>query len=196
MAMVPVFCDSCGAVWGSPNFIGGTGSKIRMTGNKVGPCPVCGGMGSVPDGVYDLIDDSLNVVQSAEMPAATLQGLIDLLQSRARGKVTDAEVIEKIESTAPGLVPTVREVLQKPDPIKWVTLLLAILSMYLELHAATPPTAEDIVRALHEKPVPALIAPEKRGAAHGRTPGKQAAKRRRPPKTHAQGKKRRSKKRR
>jgi hypothetical protein len=192
MAMVPVICDNCGAVWGAPNVIGDSGARIAMTRTKVGPCPACGGVGSVPDGVYDLLDDTVSVVQSAQISASTLQGLIDLLRARARGQITDDEVIEKVESTAPALLSAVQNVLQKQNPMQWVTLLLAIFGMYLQLQAREPPTAEDIVRALHENPAPALVAPQKSNATHGRN----RVKRKRPPKTHGKGKKRSSKKRR
>lgn len=62
MAMVPAICDRCGGIFGSEGFIGGSSAKnITMVGNQVGPWPNCGGMGSIPDGVYDIQDNTLKV---------------------------------------------------------------------------------------------------------------------------------------
>ena len=63
MALVPVICDSCSVIWGAENIFAGSGANIQMTGNKVSPCPNCGSVGSIPDGVYELQDDTLKVVE-------------------------------------------------------------------------------------------------------------------------------------
>jgi len=62
--IAPAVCDNCGTVFPSGFAFGPGTSNIRMTGNKSGPCPNCGGVGSVPDGVYDTLDDTLNIVST------------------------------------------------------------------------------------------------------------------------------------
>jgi hypothetical protein len=75
--MAPAVCDNCGTVFPSGIAFGPGASDIRMTGNKSGPCPNCGGMGSVPDGVYDTLGDTLNVVStwSTERIIGLIEGL-------------------------------------------------------------------------------------------------------------------------
>jgi hypothetical protein len=53
MAPLPAVCESCGRLWTPDNLIGGEG-RIEIADVRVGPCPHCGGMGRIPDGVYDL----------------------------------------------------------------------------------------------------------------------------------------------
>jgi hypothetical protein len=60
----PAICDNCDTVFPSGFAFGPGVANIRMTGGKSGPCPNCGGMGSVPDGVYDTLGDTLNVVST------------------------------------------------------------------------------------------------------------------------------------
>jgi hypothetical protein len=39
--------------------------NITMVGNTAGPCPVCGGIGEIPDGVYDFVGDTIRVVAAS-----------------------------------------------------------------------------------------------------------------------------------
>ncbi|MGB7588689.1 MAG: hypothetical protein WBM00_08275 [Solirubrobacterales bacterium] len=198
MATVPAICESCGAIWGAENFIGGSGStNIQITGSKVGPCPQCGGWGSIPDGVYDLQDDMLQVVKSANVSPDVLQGLIRLLESLRRGEITDAEVIEKAETDTPDLAPVIRQVLAKSDRTKWLGILLAIIGIYLQLQTPKPPTAEEIARELRRDPVPGLVVPPTRASQPSRqTPSKRSIRHKRPPKAYGKSKPRKSGKRR
>jgi hypothetical protein len=147
MAMVPVICDDCGAIWGAENAFGGSASNLTITGSKVRGCPRCGGWGSIPDGTYDLIDDTLRVVRSAGLPAATLQGLIGLLEAHKRGEASKDEVLERVESEAPALADTVRRYLAQ-EPASWFALLLTILAAALQ---PSPPSAEEIAEAVWAK---------------------------------------------
>lgn len=197
MATIPAICDSCGAIWGAENVIGGSGARnIQMTGNKVGPCPNCGGWGSIPDGVYDIQDDTLRVVESANIRPDVLQGLIGALEALRRGDVSDAEVVEKAEAEAPDLAPVIREVLAKPDRTKWLGILLAIIGLYLQMQAPKPPTAEEIASELRADDVPGLVAPQGPERQPARRSTGPPAKRKRLPKTHGKAKQRKSRKRR
>jgi hypothetical protein len=198
MAMTPAICDSCGAIFGSEGFISGTGAtNITITGSKVGPCPNCGGMGSIPDGVYGLQDDTLKVIQASGTSPDTLQSLIGLLESLERGEASGTQVIDRIEREAPALAPTVRSALGKSDPAKWIPLLIAIITLYLQATTASPPSADEVGDAIREKPVPTYSVPLPAASAKSPTsPPKGKAKKKRPPKAHGKGKQRKSRKRR
>lgn len=194
MAMVPAICDRCGGVFGSEGFIGGSNAKnITMVGNKVGPCPNCGGMGSIPDGVYDIQDNTLKVIKTSGTSPETLQSLIGLLESLGRGEASSSQVINRVEQEAPALAPTVRKALEKSDPAKWITLLIAIITLYLQATAAQPPSADEVAESIREKPVPTYAVPPP--AAKAAIP-KAKAKRKRAPKSHGVAKQRKSRKRR
>lgn len=166
MAMVPAICDRCGGIFGSEGFIGGSNAKnITMVGNKVGPCPACGGMGSIPDGIYDIQDDALRVIKASGTSPDTLQSLIGLLEALKRGEASASQVVARVESEAPALAPTVRKALAKSDPAKWITLLIAIITMYLQATAAQPPSADEVAESLREKPIPTYSVPPPTGKA-------------------------------
>lgn len=189
MATIPAICDACGTVWGAENVIGGPGTVkgLRMTGNKVGPCPACKvGWGSIPDGVYGMEDEVLSVVEADDGATANLQALVDVLQSRRRGETTDAEVMATVQAAAPALASTVESALKKSDPAKWVTILLTILMAYLNLTTPAPPSAKEIAHEIRAQPVPTYSVP----------PQTMKPKAKRPAKTHGKAKQRKSRKRR
>jgi hypothetical protein len=156
MATIPVICDdpTCGTLWGSTSIISGQVSGLTLAGNKVDSCPRCGGMGSVPDGEFDLIDDVLEVVRSADLPVEVLQDLIDILQGHAEGGASDAELIERVETDAPGLASVVRDYLAKSDPASWLALLATIL---LAMTQPTAPSAQDIAKEIWANEPPAAV---------------------------------------
>jgi hypothetical protein len=162
MALIPVFCDNpaCGTVWATTSLIGGSGAAdITMTGNKVGPCPNCGGMGSVPDGVYNLVNDTLQVVTTAagELSAEALQRLIDSVRRASEvGESPDA-FAERVTSEDPDLAPVVNVLLQQARGGSWeqhlVTFLaiLGVLFTYLQWQHPKSPTPTQPSRELRRQ---------------------------------------------
>jgi hypothetical protein len=203
MAMIPAICDSCGAMWGAEGIFGGPGAmRATLTGNKVGPCPNCGGMGSIPDGVYDIQNNTLKVIQASGTSTETLQSLIRLLESLRRGEASSSQVIDRVEQEAPALAPTVRSALGKSDPAKWIALLIAIFSLYLQTTAAQPPSAEEVAEAIREKSISTFSVPSPAANPNPATPPptektkKRKPKKKRAPKTYGTGKERKSQNRR
>lgn len=102
-------------------------------------------------------------------------------------------MINRVEQEALALAPTVRQALEKSDPAKWITLLIAIITLYLQATAAQPPSADEVAEAIRKKPVPTHAVPSP--AAKAAIP-KAKAKRKRAPKSHGTAKQRKSRKRR
>jgi len=62
---VTAICDVCGTVF--PTGVGmAPGSSALFVGNKAGPCPNCGADGTIPDGFYDFIGETLRVISDWE----------------------------------------------------------------------------------------------------------------------------------
>src|SRR6476469_6330210 len=161
MTLVPVVCESCELVWGDERLIDADGATdLRISNVQVGPCPKCGGFGRVPDGVYDVRDDTLQVVGSSDIPADTLQGLIATLESLRDGEASAEDVIDKAEAEAPELVPFIREMLAKGDSKFWLSALIAVLLWSVPSPLASrPPTAEEIANELRADNIPGLARP-------------------------------------
>lgn len=82
MALVPAICDTCRTLFGSENVIGGSGT-VTIIGGKLGPCPKCGGWGSIPDGIYEFVGETLNIVSSWE--PQRIKRLVEGLEEAKRG---------------------------------------------------------------------------------------------------------------
>lgn len=143
MALVPVFCDNpaCQTVWASAGVIGGNATSIRMTGNKVGPCPNCGGMGSVPDGVYNLVDDTLEIVSLASggLSIDALQRLIGSVRRASTTNESAAAFKARVAAETPDLAPVVNVFMRQSSSsgsfqqqlVTFLTILTVILA-YLQ----------------------------------------------------------------
>lgn len=107
MFALPAICDNCNTVFAS-SFVGGPGVTMIVTGSKSGPCPVCGSLGSVPDGTYDIINDieaTLNVDNGKDvfklqriLNTASKQDSISSIQNRIKKETPQYEsIIDAIE---------------------------------------------------------------------------------------------------
>lgn len=99
MPMMQAFCDTCGTMFSSGIFV--ENSTISLFGNKAGPCPKCGGMGHIPDGIFKFIGNTIEILSA---PQRTLQELIrfaDVINEAQKKKYSSEEVIEKVKQDTP-----------------------------------------------------------------------------------------------
>lgn len=149
MATVPGICDECGSVFGAEALAGAEGRGIKLGGARIGPCPSCGGAGSAPEGVFDLVVDTLQIVEMAAIEKVVFDAVIEVLEGHASGEVSDEGVIQKVEEKAPSLVPAIKDYLSKSDPASWLALLISVLMLF-QSPAATP-SAEEIAHEIWTK---------------------------------------------
>ena len=97
MKTVIAICEnkSCETVFTVPNLMNISGSsKIQFTGVKLGPCPECGSNGNIPDGVYQMIDNSLELIKGPQESVDILLKIQQILQDfKAKPDVSREEVI-------------------------------------------------------------------------------------------------------
>ena len=102
MPTVPAFCDSCGTAFNSGFFVENA-TNITFAGNRSGPCPRCGGTGHVPDGVFNFIGNTIQILSAPERTVSELLGLARILrEARAEGKNKE-QVTARIEKELPSL---------------------------------------------------------------------------------------------
>jgi len=103
-----------------------------MAGNRSGPCPRCGGMGSIPDGRYDATHDTIRIMATSTRSIESLRRLETVLRALDRPGVSGAAVAAAIQRQAPefsALVPVVQR--GGFDVKGWLGIILAaILVMY------------------------------------------------------------------
>ncbi len=160
MPAVPAICQTCGTVFPSGIFAENS-RNISFVGNRSGPCPNCGGMGEIPDGVYDFVGDTVRVVASSGYSRSQLQRIATLLiQARAAGTPA-ADVASALEDEAPELAEIAKRLLVPRTPadlVAWLMLLLLVIQMFI----AKPSTglSEKEVERLTEQAVEQAIQSE------------------------------------
>ncbi len=99
---VPAICDNCDSIFPSLfNFY--NSNNISFTGCQAGPCPDCGGTGHIPDGIYNFIGDTIELLSGPQRSIDELKKLASILE-RARNNNTDPQSIGKeIDEKVPEL---------------------------------------------------------------------------------------------
>lgn len=102
MPAVPAFCDTCGTAFNSGIFVENS-TNISFSGNRSGPCPRCGGMGHVPDGVFNFIGNTIEILSAPERTVSELLSLARIFrEARDRGEDKE-QVAARVEKEVPSL---------------------------------------------------------------------------------------------
>ena len=102
MPSVPAFCDTCSTVFNSGIFVENS-TNISFAGNRSGPCPNCGGMGHVPDGVFNFIGNTIEILSAPERTISELTRLAQILREAKANSETKEQVATRIEKEIPAL---------------------------------------------------------------------------------------------
>ena len=99
---VPAFCDTCGAVFRS-GIVVQNSTNITFVGNRAGPCPICGGMGHIPDGVFNFVGDTIEILSAPRRTVDELSRLAKILREAREKKQGPEEVAQTIRKELPEL---------------------------------------------------------------------------------------------
>ncbi len=130
---VPAICDNCDSIFPSLfNFY--NSNNISFTGCQAGPCPNCGGTGHIPDGIYNFIGNTIELLSGPQRSVIELKKLASILE-RARNSNTDFQSISKeIDKEIPELS-SIKNFFPKPktfaDLCGFITVLLTIISIIM-----------------------------------------------------------------
>lgn len=102
MPMMPAICETCGTMFPSGIVIENS-YNITFSGNRAGPCPQCGGMGAIPDGVYDFIGDTIKVLAGSHRSVEDLRRLRTIVRDARRDHRPITEVTQAIKDEDPEL---------------------------------------------------------------------------------------------
>ena len=88
-------------------------------------------MGSVPDGVYNLVNDTLEVVSAAArgLSAEALQRLIDSVRQASAAQESPETFAERVAADTPDLVPVVNVFMQQAKGGSWEQRLVTFLTI-------------------------------------------------------------------
>lgn len=102
MPSIPAFCDTCGTPFPSGFFFENS-SHITLSGNKSGPCPSCGGMGHVPDGVFNFIGNTIEILSAPQRTVEELTRLAQILHEAKAKQKSNEQVSAQIKQELPRL---------------------------------------------------------------------------------------------
>jgi len=102
MPSVPAFCDSCGTAFPS-GFFFENASNVTLSGNRSGPCPWCGGMGHIPDGVFNFIGNTIEILSAPQRTVEELTRLVQIIHEAKAKQQSNEQVAAQIKRELPGL---------------------------------------------------------------------------------------------
>jgi len=135
MPDVPAICDNCGTVFPSGIFASDGATAIAFEGNR-SRCPVCGEWARVPDGLFNFINDTIEVVQAPDQTVEDLQRFEAILRDLREHDASVDEVQEAIRTQVPQFA-SLADLLprNRNELYAFLALLMAVVQTLL---AATP----------------------------------------------------------
>ena len=149
MPVVPAFCDSCGAVFGSGISVEDS-RNVTFSGTDAGPCPACGGTGHVPDGLYNFIGQTIELLSGPASTVADLKRLAALLERARKNRAEPEDIASAIARETPAfrklsdLLPRNRNELYG-----FLGVVLAAIALAISVKTASKPTSIDVNQVIN-----------------------------------------------
>lgn len=157
---VPAVCNSCGAIFASG--IEATNStNVSFTNCSAGPCPACGGMGHIPDGVYNFIGNTIELLSGPARTISELERLAQVLKKARKNNASLQEISEEIEAQVPELS-SIKDILPKTrtELYAFIALIISTISIILSQGASNEGSHIEINNVINniyqQAPVPTL----------------------------------------
>ena len=125
-------CDNCHRPFKAHNLISGNISNLTMINVGYGPCPYCGGMGSIPNGIYNLRDGVATLIQAVSGNPEARPIISQVINDIRNSKIGTHEAIARISNVAP----------QSENILNGLSIdtIIAVLSLLVSLLAWLNPT--------------------------------------------------------
>ncbi len=102
MVRIPAFCDFCNKPFPS-SFVFENCQNVTFSGNKAGPCPACGGIGSIPDGTFHIMEDVIEVISAPSATIDQLETLKRIFSEARKSDATSEQISTRLEKELPEL---------------------------------------------------------------------------------------------
>lgn len=164
MPSVPAFCDTCGTVFNSGIFVENS-TNISFAGNQSGPCPSCGGMGHIPDGVFNFIGNTIEILSAPDRTIAELTQLARILAEAKSKSETREQVASRIEREIPSLSKLAKLLPEnRAELYSFLAVVLAAVQLFTQAPAAPSSTTINVTQVIQQviaEPQAAKVAPVK-----------------------------------
>ena len=119
-------------------------TNISFYGCGSGPCPGYGGDGHIPDGVYNFIGNTIELLSGPSRTVSELERLASILMQARQEGASLAQVGKKIQDEVPELS-SLKNILPKSrsELYAFIAIIIAIVSLVLgQLKRSEPPKVE------------------------------------------------------
>ncbi|WP_243186687.1 SEC-C metal-binding domain-containing protein [Clostridium intestinale] len=136
MPNMPAFCDKCGAIFPSGFYIKDSQGTFEGCTSM---CPRCGSMAKVPDGMYNVIGETIEILKAPDVTIEKLKALNELLYNLKSDKIKTDTFEDKVNTELPELSSLV-SILPKnrTDLYAFLGLIIAFIQMIISLNAKEP----------------------------------------------------------
>ena len=149
MPSVPAFCDTCGSVFDS-GVVFDNSTNVSFSGVGAGPCPVCDGTGHVPDGVFNFIGETIEILSAPERTVAELTQLSKILQEAQEKGYKLEEVTARIERELPALVKLGALLLKNRADLYGVLAVVLAAAQLLQTYSLPPPVTISVTQVINQ----------------------------------------------
>lgn len=141
---VPAVCNNCGTMFPS-DFEVSDSTNISFSDCGAGPCPSCGGMGHIPDGIYNFIGNTIELLSGPSRTVKELHKLSEILEFSRNNNYSHQEVTSAIDKQLPELA-SIKDILPKTriELYAFVTLILSIILMIISQSSSGKPEKIEI----------------------------------------------------
>lgn len=137
MASFSAYCSNCGLIFKSGVSIKGK-AKIIMKDN-LADCPRCGNIASIPDGLYEIMDGTIKLLQGYPFSYDRISLFKNIIKACRDEKLNYNQIQEKINKEAPEIKPVVEKLPKtRNDIFNYLSLLIAIFSLFSDNYNKEP----------------------------------------------------------
>jgi hypothetical protein len=161
LVQLPAICDNCGTVWSLT--LPFRAEEVETQDCVAEPCPKCGGQGTIPDGLYRFVGETLKIVQawSPEQREALRQAI-----NAAREQTNPRRAVQEAITKDPDLADIAKKLLIPRNAGEFwvlVTVLLTALALLAAVQAGTRTTVNEhtVIEQVLKDPATAR-APERK----------------------------------
>lgn len=134
MPILPAFCDTCYTAFPSGIVVENV-KNLTISRVQSRPCPRCGGIGHVPDGVFNAIGNFIEVLSGPDRTVQELQRLATIIKDSRKNNETADQIKQKIEEDVPQLSPLMNLIVPKTagDFYALLSVIIAIITSILSM---------------------------------------------------------------
>ena len=139
MEFLIAFCknENCGAMFKASNLISATGNTtVTFKDVGYGPCPNCGSMGEIPDGVYSFVNNAISFLTGPETSIDLLRQIESILRKATPRSSNKEKVLNEINSISPKTALLLQKTTDNSNYLQWIPIYIALIALAIQIHTS------------------------------------------------------------